>query len=149
MTKQYKIEFHWRNGPEGSLGSDTVDEGASFSEVRQVMANWYSSMEAHYVANQHWHEEDYAEEVEHAASISHLFLAGEFFVRDSRGNVIERVDAAVVRASPEIATADTLWKERRDPDYERKQAEELERQRQERLRYWASPEYQLAKDRPF
>lgn len=34
-------------------------------------------------------------------------------------------------------------KVRRDPDYERKMQEELERSRLERERYSASPEYQL------
>lgn len=140
LCELYNVEFHWRNEPERNLGFDTVDKGISLSEVRQVMANWYAHVEACYIGTSCFHEEDYADEIEYAASISHLFLAGEFVVRDSRGDVVELIDADVVRASAEIVTADTQWIEHRDPDYERKREEELERSRLRADRYRDMPD---------
>lgn len=140
LCKLYTVEFHWRNGTERDFGFDTVDKGLSGPDVRQVMANWYALVESCYIGNSCFHEEDYAEEIEYAASISHLFLAGEFVVRDNRGDVVERVDADVVRASLEVETADTQWIERRDPDYERKREEELERSRLGAARYRDMPD---------
>lgn len=113
------------------------------------MANWYSAVESCYIGNCCHREEDYLEEIEYASSNSHLFLAGEFVVLDCRDNVVEHIDADVIRACPEISTADTLWKEHRDPDYEHKEAEKLEQWRQSEARYLNSPEYELDKNIPF
>ena len=145
LCENYNVEFHWRK----DLDVETVDMGIPLSDVRQIMANWYSCVESDFIANHCWREEDFAEEIEYASSVSHLFLVGEFVVSDCRGNVVERFNADVIRACDEINTADTLWKERRDPDYERKEAEKLERWRQSEIRDLISPEYELDKDIPF
>jgi hypothetical protein len=145
LCKLYNVEFHWRN----KSHIDIVDVGISLSDARQVMANWYVENEEAYIACLYWHEEDYANDIDYESV--YRFLAGEFIVRDGRGNITERVDADVVRASPEIDTADRAWKERRDPDYERKEKEAREVQREKiemaRIHFAHSPHFDA--DSPF
>tara|TARA_R110002020_G_scaffold116694_1_gene267318 strand:- start:16725 stop:17174 length:450 start_codon:yes stop_codon:yes gene_type:complete len=146
LCEHYRVEFHWREDPY----VETVDMGILLSDVQQIMANWYSRVESWFIGSYYSSAaEDFAEEIAYASSISHLFIAGEFVVLDCRGNVIERFDGDVIRACAEISTADTLWKERRDPDYERKEAEKCEQWRRSEIRYLNSPEYELEKDIPF
>ena len=145
LCEHYRVEFHWR---EDSY-VETIDMGILRSDLRQIMTNWYSRLESCFIGNYCTYAEDFSEEIAYASSVSHLFIAGEFVVLDCRGNVIERFGGDVIRACAEISTADRLWKERRDPDYERKEAEKREQWRQSQIRYRNSPEYELEKDIPF
>lgn len=134
MTDVYKIEFYALQGPQSPLGFDAVDAGVLLDDVPQVMANWYVNIRTQYENNIHCHEDDFAEAVEEATEAAELFMTGCFVVRDSNGNVVDRVTSDVVRDSKEIQTADPLWVQRRDPDFVRREAEAAERYRLERIK---------------
>ncbi|MFN3506619.1 MAG: hypothetical protein ACK4ZU_04020 [Allorhizobium sp.] len=121
------IEFYALQGPQSPLGFDAVDAGVLLADVAQVMANWYVNIRTQYENNIHCHEDDFAEAVDEATEAAELLMTGCFVVRDSRGNVVDRVTSDVVRDSDEIQTADPLWVQRRDPDFVRREAEAAER----------------------
>ena len=59
------------------------------------------------------------------------FMSGMFIVRDTRGNIVDKITSTVVKVSDEMEGADPLWFRRREPGYEA-ELEEAERLRVQR-----------------
>lgn len=152
MTELYNIEFYGIHESQSPLGFVAVDEGVALTDVRQVMANWYfnhSEQYAQFIYEVQLGREDRdpdepVEVKDDNDEDVHAPFVGAFIVRDSHGRVIERVASEIVRHSPEMSTADPLWFERRDPDYERKKAEAEELRKQAQMRWVESAAYASA-----
>jgi hypothetical protein len=144
VIELYKIEFYGLQGHQSPVGFYTVDEEVALADVRQVMANWYcnqSEQLARYLYELHLGDDEVETVEDQDEDDMHAPFVGSFIVQDCRGRVVERVASEIVRHSPEMQTADPIWFERRDPDFERRETEAAERSRLERIRRIESAAY--------